>query len=136
MIAVKGMKMPNSCSECNLATRKTWNYACSINLKDIDCTETKRPKDCPLVEIVTCLSARTMNAGELRDIAKYLGTTDKLTCPDAIRVDAISRIMGKVHTDSAREALLIADKLSDMILFHKTVRENGTEMMKPWKDAW
>ena len=54
MIAIKEMKMPNSCSECNLATRKTWNYACSINLKDIDCTETKRPKDCPLVEIVTC----------------------------------------------------------------------------------
>ena len=52
MIAVKGMKMPNSCSECNLITRKTWNYVCSINLKDIDCTETKRPKDCPLVEIV------------------------------------------------------------------------------------
>ena len=85
----------------------------------------------------TKLSARTMNAGELRDIAKYLGTTvDKLTCPaDAIRGDAISRIMGKVHTDSAREALDIADKLSDMILFHKTVRENGTEMMNPWKDA-
>ena len=85
----------------------------------------------------TKLSARTMNAGELRDIAKYLGTTvDKLTCPaDAIRGDAISRIMGKVHTDSAREALDIADKLSNMILFHKTVRENGTEMMNPWKDA-
>lgn len=82
------------------------------------------------------LSARTMNAGELRDIAKYLGTTvDKLTCPNAIRGDAISRIMRKIHTDSAREALDIADKLSDMILFHKTVRENGTEMMKPWKDA-
>ena len=54
MIAIKEMKMPNSCSECNLTTRKTWNYVCSINLKDIDCAETKRPKDCPLVEIVTC----------------------------------------------------------------------------------
>ena len=51
MIAIKEMKMPNSCSECNLTTRKTWNYVCSINLKDIDCAETKRPKDCPLVEI-------------------------------------------------------------------------------------
>ena len=51
MIAIKGMEMPNSCSECNLITRKTWNYVCSINLKDIDCTETKRPKGCPLVEI-------------------------------------------------------------------------------------
>ena len=81
------------------------------------------------------LSARTINAGELRNIAKYLGiTVDKLTCSNAIRDDAISRIMRKVP-DSAREALLIADKLSDMILFHKTVRENGTEMMKPWKDA-
>ena len=57
MIAVKGMKMPNSCSECNLTTRKTWNYACSINLKDIDCAETKRPKDCPLVEVDTCEDA-------------------------------------------------------------------------------
>ena len=54
MIAIKEMKMPNSCSECNLTTRKTQNYVCSINLKDIDCTETKRPNDCPLVEIVTC----------------------------------------------------------------------------------
>ena len=51
MVAIN-MKMPNSCSECNLTTRKTWNYVCSINLKDIDCTETKRPKGCPLVEII------------------------------------------------------------------------------------
>ena len=55
MIAIKEMKMPNSCSECNLTTRKTsWNYVCSINLKDIDCAETKRPKGCPLVEVVNC----------------------------------------------------------------------------------
>ena len=51
MIAIKEMKMPNSCSECNLTTRRTWNYVCSINMKDIDCAETKRPKGCPLVEI-------------------------------------------------------------------------------------
>ena len=51
MIAIKEMKMPNSCSECNLTTRKPSTYACSINLKDIDCAETKRPKDCPLVEV-------------------------------------------------------------------------------------
>ena len=54
MIAIKEMKMPNNCSECNLTTRKTWNYVCSINLKDIDCAEIKKPKDCPLEEIVTC----------------------------------------------------------------------------------
>lgn len=58
MIAIKEMKMPNSCSECNMTTCKgkdePWNYACSINLKDIDFNETKRPKDCPLVEVVNC----------------------------------------------------------------------------------
>ena len=56
MIAIKGMEMPNSCSECNLTTRKTWTYACSINLKDIDCTETKRSKDCPLIDISDVIS--------------------------------------------------------------------------------
>lgn len=60
MIAIKDMEMemPKNCSECNMTTCKgkdePWNYACSINLKDIDFNETKRPKYCPLVEIVTC----------------------------------------------------------------------------------
>lgn len=56
MIAIKGMEMPNSCNECNLTTRKTWTYACSINLKDVDCNGTKRPKDCPLIEISDIMS--------------------------------------------------------------------------------
>lgn len=29
---------------------KTWNYVCSINLKDVDCTD----KDCPLIEVINC----------------------------------------------------------------------------------
>lgn len=51
MIVIKGMGMPNNCSECNLTTRKAWTYVCSINLKNVDCDGTKRPKDCPLIEI-------------------------------------------------------------------------------------
>lgn len=47
--------MPKSCRECNMTTCKgkddPWNYVCSINLKDIDFTEIKRPEDCPLVEL-------------------------------------------------------------------------------------
>ena len=70
MVGIKEMKMPNSCSECNLTTRKTWNYACSINLKDIDCTETKRPKDCPLVEVDTCDDA--ISRKSMLDYLKYL----------------------------------------------------------------
>ena len=45
----------------------------------------------------------------------------------------IESLKNRVETEESREALDIADKLSDMILFHKTVRENGTEMMKPFK---
>ena len=56
MIAIKGMEMPNSCSECNLTTRKTWTYVCSIKPKDIDCDGTKRPKNCPLIEIYDIIS--------------------------------------------------------------------------------
>ena len=70
MIAIKEMKMPNSCSECNLTARKTWNYVCSINLKDIDCAETKRPKDCPLVEVDTCDDA--ISRKSMLDYLKYL----------------------------------------------------------------
>ena len=70
MIVIKGMEMPNSGSECNLTTRKTWNYVCSINLKDIDCAETKRPKDCPLVEGDTCDDA--ISRKSMLDYLKYL----------------------------------------------------------------
>jgi hypothetical protein len=42
--------------------------------------------------------------------------------------------MGKVQSEEARQALKTADELSDMILFHKRVRQNGTAMMSPWGD--
>ena len=83
MIAIKEMKMPNSCSECNLTTRKTWNYACSINLKDIDCTETKRPKDCPLVEIVTCKDCKHNDEGTC--YIDGLGVRDDYFCSSGER---------------------------------------------------
>ena len=46
---------------------------------------------------------------------------------------SIKSLKNRVKTEESKKALDIADKLSDMILFHKTVRENGTEMMKPFK---
>ena len=42
--------------------------------------------------------------------------------------------MGKVESEEAKEALNIADKLSNMILFHSRVRDNGMAMMKA--DVW
>lgn len=49
---------------------------------------------------------------------------------DYILIDAF---MGKVESEEAKEALNIADKLSNMILFHSRVRDNGMAMMKPWE---
>lgn len=40
--------------------------------------------------------------------------------------------MGKVDSEQAKNALKIADKLLDMILFHSRVRENGESMMEAW----
>ena len=43
--------------------------------------------------------------------------------------------MGKVESEQAKNALKIADTLSDMILFHKRVREHGVEMMEAWDES-
>lgn len=48
--------------------------------------------------------------------------------------DVVHVFMGKVALQQAKDALTIADKLSDMILFHRRVRENGTLMMETWGD--
>ena len=46
---------------------------------------------------------------------------------------SIESLKNRVKTEKSKKALDIADHLSDLILFHKMVRENGTEMMKPFK---
>lgn len=81
--------------------------------------------------------ARMINAIELKSISDYLGvkmeelTKISLGYEDT---DIVRAFMGKVQSDEARQALKIADELSDMILFHRRVRENGTVMMTPWED--
>mgnify|MGYP003372399030 CR=1 FL=1 len=44
--------------------------------------------------------------------------------------DIIHVFMGKVDSEQAKNALEIADKLSDMIIFHSKVKENGMAMME------
>lgn len=43
-------------------------------------------------------------------------------------------LIGKVNSEQAKEAIEIADNLSDMILFHRRVRDNGIEMMSTWDE--
>ena len=80
--------------------------------------------------------SRMINAVELKRIAEFLGVKmEELTKvrEDSVDTDIVHALMGKVESDEAKEALNIADKLSDMILFHSRVRDNGMAMMKPWE---
>lgn len=74
---------------------------------------------------------RMINAVELKSIAEYLGVKmEELTKIPSIHADTniVHVFMGKVQSEQAKQALVIADELSDMILFHKKVRENGEAM--------
>ena len=65
--------------------------------------------------------SRSINAIEMKKIAEFLNSS----------MDAIHAFMGKVETEEAREALKVADKVSDLIVFHSRVRKNGMNMMNP-----
>jgi hypothetical protein len=78
-----------------------------------------------------------INAIELKSISDYLGVKmEELTKISSGREDTniVHAFMGKVQSEEARRALKLADELSDMIIFHKRVRENGNTMMQPWED--
>lgn len=78
---------------------------------------------------------RMINAIELKQIADFLGVKmEELTKMQAntIDTDIVHAFMGKVESEQARNTLKIADTLSDMILFHSKVRENGVKMMEAW----
>ena len=80
---------------------------------------------------------RMINAVELKAIADYLGVRmEELTKISKAYSDTnvVHAFMGKVQSEQAKQALQIADELSDMILFHKRVRENGNAMMVAWED--
>ena len=78
---------------------------------------------------------RVISAFELKCIAEFLGVKmERLTHIDGIveDTDIACAFMGKVNSAEAKKALMLADALSDMILFHKRVRENGETMMEEW----
>ncbi|SES99167.1 Helix-turn-helix [[Clostridium] aminophilum] len=81
---------------------------------------------------------RMINAVELKSIANYLGVRmEELTRITTTHADTniVHAFMGNVQFEQAKQALQLADELSDMILFHKRVRENGTAMMAAWEET-
>ena len=48
--------------------------------------------------------------------------------------DPIDRLKEQVQSEGAKEAMEIADEVSDLILFHARVKKNGMLMMEPRKE--
>ena len=81
--------------------------------------------------------ARAINASELCKISEYLHVPmDSLTKMLAKPMDTnvIYAMVSRVKTEEARKGIRLADELSDMILFHTRVRENGKRMEQSWED--
>lgn len=81
--------------------------------------------------------ARAINAAELHKISEYLHVPlDSLMKMPAKSMDtnAIHALMSRVKTEEARKGIRLADELSDMILFHTKVCENGKRMERSWED--
>ena len=81
--------------------------------------------------------SRTINAIELNRIATFLNVSmDTLAnIPNVINENNIVHaFMGRVASKEEKQALEIADKLSDMILFHKKIRDNGVKSMRVWEE--
>ena len=81
--------------------------------------------------------ARAINAIELHKISEYLHVSmdSLMKMPEKpMDTNVIHAFMGRVKTEEARKGIRLADELSDMILFHTRVCENGKKMEQPWED--
>ena len=81
--------------------------------------------------------ARAINAIELHKISEYLHVSmdSLMKMPEKpMDTNVIHAFMGRVKTEEARKGIQLADELSDMILFHTRVCENGKRMEQPWED--
>lgn len=79
--------------------------------------------------------SRLITIMELRRIADYFHVqmSDLMKLSTVSKNDkVIQNLMCRVNSEAARQALRIADELSDMIIFHANVRENAQSMMLPW----
>lgn len=78
---------------------------------------------------------RVINAIELHKISEYLHVLmdSLMEMPENSKdTNAIHSLMTCVKTDEAKKGIQLADQLSDMILFHTRVLENGKKMEQSW----
>ena len=70
------------------------------------------------------------------DLAEGIGVSKQtMKLPEKpMGTNVMHAFMGRVKTEEARKGIQLADELSDMILFHTRVCENGKKMEQPWED--
>ena len=76
---------------------------------------------------------KAITVPELKKFADFFGVTIQEFMQihgDICYLSSIEQLKLKIVDGKYKEALDIADRLSDMILFHKKVRENGEKMMQ------
>lgn len=90
MVAIKDMKMPESCIDCPFVKAEGTKFFCSRIMKYIDKDNLgNKHDDCPLVEIVTCKDCKYCVMTEVgcycdRHIHRFDTHIDKY-CADAER---------------------------------------------------
>lgn len=103
------------------------------NKKQIDLAEALQTNKQTVSKMLN--GARMINAIELKQIADFFGVKMEELIKihgNTIDTDIVNAFMGKVESEEAKNAMRIADTLSDMILFHSRVRENAAVMMEAW----
>lgn len=48
--------------------------------------------------------------------------------------NSIRALLARARTKEAREGVQLADEVSDMILFHTRIYNNGRKMEQPWDE--
>ena len=81
--------------------------------------------------------SKTINANDLHKIAEFLDVSLETLMKAQefpTGTNAVNTFMGRVKSKEAQRGIEIADELSDTILFHTRVYENGKKMEKPWEN--
>lgn len=81
--------------------------------------------------------SKTINANDLHKIAEFLDVSLETLMKAQefpTGTNTVNSFMGRVKSKEAQRGIEIADELSDMILFHTRVYENGKKMEKPWEN--
>lgn len=81
--------------------------------------------------------SKTINANDLHKIAEFLDVSLETLMKAQefpTGTNAVNTFMGRVKSKESQRGIEIADELSDMILFHTRVYENGKKMEKPWEN--